>query len=121
MSEGPVVSVVVPAFNRASVITNAIQSVLGQSFRELEVIVVDDGSRDTTAETVLSIAQSDPRVRLNRHHSNRGAQAARNTGIRAAVGEWIAFLDSDDTWLTSSLELRMAAARLSDCRANIRI
>jgi glycosyltransferase involved in cell wall biosynthesis len=111
MSQRPAVSVVIPAFNRASVIANAIQSVLGQSFRELELIVVDDGSRDATAETVLAISQSDSRIRLIRHQSNRGAQAARNAGIRAALGEWVAFLDSDDIWLTSSLEVRLAAAR----------
>jgi glycosyltransferase involved in cell wall biosynthesis len=107
----PKVSVVIPAFNRAAVIANAIQSVLDQSLREFEVIVVDDGSRDATAETVLRLARPDPRIRLIRHEANRGAQAARNTGIRAALGEWIAFLDSDDTWLTRSLELRLAAAR----------
>jgi glycosyltransferase involved in cell wall biosynthesis len=107
----PIVSVIIPAFNRTSVIANAIQSVLEQSFQEFEIIVVDDGSRDGMAETVLRMAQSEPRIRLIRHESNRGAQAARNTGIRAALGEWIAFLDSDDTWVPNSLEVRMAAAR----------
>jgi glycosyltransferase involved in cell wall biosynthesis len=111
MLEIPKVSVVIPAFNRASVVGNALQSVLGQSFQELEIIVVDDGSRDETAEAVRQIAQSDARIILIRHEANRGAQAARNTGIRAALGEWIGFLDSDDTWRSSSLELRMAAAR----------
>jgi glycosyltransferase involved in cell wall biosynthesis len=107
----PIVSVVIPVLNRASVVANAIRSVLGQSFQELELIVVDDGSRDATAETVFRIAQSEPRIRLIRHEANRGAQASRNTGIRAALGEWIAFCDSDDTWLSSSLEVRIAAAR----------
>jgi glycosyltransferase involved in cell wall biosynthesis len=110
-TKSPLVSVVIPAFNRGSVLTNALQSVLRQSFEELEVIVVDDGSRDATSETVLRVAQSDPRVRLIRHGSNRGAQAARNTGIRASVGRWIAFLDSDDTWVYDSLELRIDAAQ----------
>jgi glycosyltransferase involved in cell wall biosynthesis len=114
MFANPVVSVVVPAFNRAPVITDAIRSVLAQSFQELEIVVVDDGSRDATAETVLRMARSEPRIRLIRHEANRGAQAARNTGIRAALGEWIAFLDSDDTWLTSSLQVRIAAAQLQD-------
>lgn len=111
MHDTPIVSVVIPAFNREWVLANAIQSVLGQSFRQLEIIVVDDGSGDGTAETVFRIAQSEPRIRMIRHEVNRGAQAARNTGIRAALGDWIAFLDSDDTWLSSSLEVRMAAAR----------
>jgi glycosyltransferase involved in cell wall biosynthesis len=111
MIENPVVSVVIPTFDRASVVTNAIQSAVQQSFQELEIIVVDDGSRDTTAETVLRMAQSDSRIRLIRHEANLGAQAARNTGIRAALGEWIAFSDSDDSWVSNSLELRIAAAR----------
>src|SRR5262249_16128748 len=85
------VSVVIPTFSRAPEIANAIQSVLEQTYQDLEIIVVDDGSRDATAETVLRLARTDPRIRLIRHQSNRGAQAARNTGIRAARGEWVAF------------------------------
>lgn len=73
--------------------------------------MVDDGSQDATAKAVFRMAQSEPRIRLIRHEFNRGAQAARNAGIRAALGEWIAFLDSDDTWLSSSLDVRIAAAR----------
>jgi glycosyltransferase involved in cell wall biosynthesis len=107
----PLISVVIPAFNRASVVPNAIRSVLGQSLQDLEIIVVDDGSQDSTAEIILRWAQSEPRIRLIRNASNRGAQAARNSGIRAALGAWIAFLDSDDTWISNSLELRMAVAR----------
>jgi hypothetical protein len=76
----PLVSVVIPVFNRASVVANAIRSVSGQTFQELEMVVVDDGSLDATAETVLRIAQSEPRIRLIRHQANRGAQDAHNTG-----------------------------------------
>lgn len=111
MYDKPIVSVIVPAFNRALALTSAVESVLRQSFQKLEIIVVDDGSRDATEETVLRMARFEPRIRLIRHESNRGAQAARNTGIRAALGEWIAFLDSDDTWVSNSLEARMAIAR----------
>jgi hypothetical protein len=113
-SKLPLVSVVIPTFNRAAVLTAALNSVLRQTFQELEVIVVDDGSRDATSETVLRVAQSDPRVRLIRNESNRGAQAARNTGIRASVGRWIAFLDSDDTWVCDSLKVRINAAQSGD-------
>jgi glycosyltransferase involved in cell wall biosynthesis len=108
----PLVSVIIPAFDRGSVVANAIHSVLQQSFQDLEVIVVDDGSQDTTALSVREIARSDPRVRLIRYEQNRGAQAARNTGARAARGEWLAFLDSDDTWLATSIEARLNLARL---------
>src|SRR5215470_5215673 len=106
----PLVSVVIPAFNRVLVIAEAIQSVLSQSFQDLEIIVVDDGSRDATSQAVSRIAQSEPRIRLIRHEVNRGAQAARNTGVRAALGGWIAFLDSDDTWLSHSVQIRLDAA-----------
>src|SRR5215471_16120001 len=67
------VSVVIPTFSRAPVIANAVHSVLEQTFQDLEIIVVDDGSRDATAETVLRLARTDPRIRLIRHQSNRGA------------------------------------------------
>jgi glycosyltransferase involved in cell wall biosynthesis len=110
MHKQPIISVIIPVFDRASVLVNAIKSILEQSFQEFEIIVVDDGSRDRTAAAVLGIAQTEPRIRCLRHKANRGAQAARNTGIRAAFGEWIAFCDSDDTWLPHSLDVRMAAA-----------
>jgi glycosyltransferase involved in cell wall biosynthesis len=113
----PVASVIIPAFNREAVLFRAIASIIEQSFRDWEIIVVDDGSTDQTAQAVLRLAQSEPRVRLIRHESNRGAQAARNSGIRAARGEWIAFLDSDDTWVPSSLGVRIAAA----CSQNVHV
>jgi glycosyltransferase involved in cell wall biosynthesis len=106
----PLVSVVIPAYNRRSTIGTSILSVLAQSVRDLEVIVVDDGSNDNTLEEVKNIAQFDARVRFVMHGSNQGAQAARNSGIRVALGEWIAFLDSDDTWLPNSLAIRMEIA-----------
>src|SRR5689334_4414907 len=107
----PLVSVVIPAYNRKSTIRRSIISVLAQSIKNLEVVVVDDGSNDNMSQAVGEIARADERVRLLVHGANQGAQAARNSGIRAALGEWIAFLDSDDIWLSSSLELRLAAVR----------
>ncbi len=98
----PSVSVVIPTHNRARFITRALRSVLDQTFRAFEVLVVDDGSTDDTAGEVSRL--EDPRVRLLGHPVNRGAQAARNTGIRAATGEYVAFLDSDDTWMPDKLE-----------------
>jgi GT2 family glycosyltransferase len=107
----PLISVVIPAYNRKSTIKRSILSVLAQSVDNLEVVVVDDGSNDNMSQTVEEITQADKRVRLLVHKANRGAQAARNTGIRAAVGAWIAFLDSDDTWVSNSLEMRIAVAQ----------
>jgi len=96
------ISVVIPAYNRESSILNCIDSVLNQTFLPFEVIVVDDCSTDATAEIVEAL--ENPLVKVIRHTSNKGAQAARNTGIRSAKGNWIAFQDSDDIWLSAKLE-----------------
>ena len=96
------VTVVVPAYNRAHLIGRAITSVLSQTYRYFEVIVVDDGSTDNLAEAVKSFF--DERLHYIRHDKNRGGSAARNTGIASAKGEYIAFLDSDDEWFPDKLE-----------------
>jgi len=101
---------VIPAFNRAATIGAALQSVQAQTCHDWEAIVVDDGSRDGTVSTVERYANADGRIQLKRHGENRGAQAARNTGIEHAYGRWIAFLDSDDRWVPESLALRLEAA-----------
>jgi len=93
----PLVSVVIPTHNRSRLVVRAVKSVLAQQGVDLEVIVVDDASRDDTAKVVGSL--TDPRIRFLAHETNRGASAARNTGIGMAGGEYIAFLDSDDEWL----------------------
>lgn len=96
----PQVSVVIPAYNRERSVRAAVDSALAQQGVAVEVIVVDDGSQDGTAGVVEAI--DDPRVSLVRQ-SNGGVSAARNTGIRNARGEWVAFLDSDDVWLPQKL------------------
>jgi glycosyltransferase involved in cell wall biosynthesis len=93
------VSVVIPAYNAASVLPRAIESVLGQTSRPEEVIVVDDGSTDNTAQVATQYGPSITYIRQD----NAGASAARNRGIAEATGEWIAFLDSDDEWLPPKL------------------
>lgn len=98
------VSVVIPLYNKARHIERAVHSVLGQSFRDFEVIVVDDGSTDDGAARVRQI--TDPRVKLIRQ-PNAGVSAARNAGIEAATTELIAFLDADDEWLPCFLETVM--------------
>ena len=99
------VSVVVPTFDRASVLSRALDSVIEQTRLPAEVIVVDDGSTDATAELVESRF---PGVRLLRQE-NRGVSAARNRGIEASRGEWIALLDSDDEWRPRKLERQLSA------------
>src|SRR5581483_2806371 len=90
-----IVSVIMPAFNAAATIRSAIESVLAQAWRELELIVVDDGSTDETAQIVSEIAARDSRVHLLKQ-ANSGVAAARNNGIREARGEFIAPIDADD-------------------------
>lgn len=98
----PVVSVVIPTYNRANTILRSIQSVLRQTYQDFELIIVDDASTDNTEEMVKSI--NDSRIKYIKHQKNRGGSAARNTGINEAIGNYIAFLDSDDEWLPEKLE-----------------
>src|SRR3972149_1034912 len=101
----PLVSVVIPSYNRADMLRRAIRSVLAQTFTDFELIVVDDGSTDNTVNPVEEF--SDSRVRFMRRSVNEGAARARNMGVELSCGEWIAFLDSDDEWLPRRLELQM--------------
>src|SRR6266851_6749150 len=104
------VSVIIPAHNREAYLPAAIDSVLAQTFSDWELVVVDDGSEDGTATVAQAYACKDSRVRWIRHSQKRGAQAARNSGIHAGSGRWVAFLDSDDRWLADSLEVRLQSA-----------
>jgi glycosyltransferase involved in cell wall biosynthesis len=94
------ISVVIPAYNAGQFIDRAIQSVLAQTRCADEIIVIDDGSRDNTAEVVGQFAD---KVKLIRQ-ANAGVSAARNAGIRAATGDWVTFLDADDQWLPEYLK-----------------
>lgn len=102
MSYRPLVSVVIPTYKRSHLVTRAIYSVLSQTYQDLEVLVVDDCSPDDTKSAVQAI--QDERVRYLRHDRNKGLPAVRNTGIRAARGKYIAFLDDDDEWREDKLE-----------------
>ncbi len=105
----PRVSVVIPTFNRRGMVFEAVESVLCQTWRDWELVVVDDGSTDGTAEA-LEAEFGDPRVRVFRQE-NAGASAARNRGARGTRGPLLAFLDSDDTWLPEKLERQLEALR----------
>jgi glycosyltransferase involved in cell wall biosynthesis len=99
------VSVILPTYNRAHLISRAIKSVLDQTYQNLELIVVDDGSTDDTKYVVKSV--DDERIKYVKHEQNKGANAARNTGIRTAKNDYIAFQDSDDQWFPEKLEKQM--------------
>jgi glycosyltransferase involved in cell wall biosynthesis len=107
------VSVIIPAYNRSAYLGEAIQSVLDQTFQDFELIVIDDGSTDNTKEIVKGFL--DTRVRYL-YQENSGVSSARNMGIKAANGEYIAFLDSDDIWLPENLELKV---NLLDSRPDV--
>ena len=103
----PEVSVVVPTCDRVDTLRQTLRSILVQPV-DIEVIVVDEGSTDGTAEWLASTG--DPRVRVIRHDPRRGLPAARNAGVRAATGRWVAFCDDDDVWAPTKLERQLAAA-----------
>lgn len=97
------ISIVVPAYNAAGVIGKCIDSVLLQTYPDFELLIIDDGSRDETAEIVAAKAAQDTRIHLIRQE-NAGVSSARNTGIAAASGELLCFIDSDDTVSANYLE-----------------
>jgi glycosyltransferase involved in cell wall biosynthesis len=118
------VSVVIPTRDRAGLVGRAIHSVLRQTWSDLEVLVVDDGSTDATAEVVARFA--DPRIQFIPCWPAKGAGAARNEGLRRARGHWVAFLDSDDEWLPEKLAWQVAqldaarpAATVAYCQAEV--
>jgi glycosyltransferase involved in cell wall biosynthesis len=104
MTRGPLISVVVPAYNAAGFLPEAFASVCAQDYQPLEIFVVDDGSTDNTAEVVRSMG---PNIRYLRQN-NAGPAAARNHALRLASGEFVAFLDADDQWPAGKLELQLA-------------
>lgn len=105
----PLISVVIPTYNRKELCKRAVQSVLHQSYHRYEVLVVDDASTDgTSAEHLYGSSVVDTRLRYIRQPYNGGVAKARNRGIRHARGEWIAFLDSDDCWYPDKLKKQVA-------------
>ena len=104
----PQISVVIPAFNAGKYISSCLESVLAQTFSDLEVVIVDDGSTDNTLEIISACA--DDRVRLYTQ-ANSGSAAARNKGVQEARGEWIAFIDADDIWAPEKLEKQLTTCQ----------
>jgi hypothetical protein len=107
MAERPLVSVVMPAYNTSPWVASAIRSALSQSVRDIEVLVVDDGSTDDTLAAATQAAAGDPRVRVMTQ-TNAGPSAARNRAMRLAQGAFFALLDSDDEWAPAFLEAQLA-------------
>jgi len=115
MEKQPLVSIVIPTHNRPELVRKAIESVLGQTFRDFEIIIIDDGQEKRAKEAVLMFA--DDRIRYVAHDKERGCSGAKNTGIREAKGKYVAFLDDDDTWSDNKLSLQIEA--LKDVPADV--
>lgn len=109
IDDSPVVSIITPAHNSERFLPETIRSVLAQTFSQWEMIIVDDVSTDSTVEIVRSFAKDDRRIRLLQLPAKGGAAGARNAGMHAARGRFLAFLDSDDLWLPQKLEVQVEA------------
>jgi glycosyltransferase involved in cell wall biosynthesis len=108
-SEGPLVSVIIPAFNAEASLEATLSSVASQTWRKLEIVIVDDGSTDRTAEIAAAFCARDPRGVLL-HKANGGVASARNHGLAHASGEWVAPVDADDLWHPTKIARQVAAA-----------
>lgn len=106
----PLVSVIMPAYNAAAFIEEAIHSVILQTVTEWELLVIDDGSKDDTCRIVQDIAKSDSRVKLLVNEKNMGAAGSRNRGLDVFAGRYVALLDSDDYWKPNMLKKMLARA-----------
>lgn len=98
------ISVIIPTYNREKTLKKSIMSVLNQTYKNIEVIIIDDNSTDNTLDIIKSI--DDKRLKYIKHETNLGANKARNTGILHSIGDYIAFQDSDDEWMANKLEIQ---------------
>ncbi|WP_431157034.1 glycosyltransferase family 2 protein [Winogradskyella poriferorum] len=103
----PLVSIVTPIFNKATVIEETLESILNQTYKNWELLLVDDASTDNSAEVVNGYIQKDERIKYFEFSENKGAAEARNKGTQMATGDFIAFLDADDLWHKSKLEIQI--------------
>src|SRR5437763_1684360 len=110
MSANSIISAIIPVCNCERYLAEAIESVVGQHYRPIEIILVDDGSTDRSAEVAKQFSTS---IRYH-YQAHGGAGAARNAGVDLAIGEFLAFLDADDLWVKNKLTLQMAAFDADD-------
>lgn len=113
--EKTLVSIIMPAYNAEKYIREAIESILKQTYTEWELIIVDDASVDTTLEIIKEFQIRDNRIICVKSDKNEGVASARNKGIQAAKGEYIAFLDSDDLWKAEKLEIQIHYMQEHNC------
>lgn len=113
----PTVSVIIPTYNREHLLGRALKSIFNQTYKDFEVIVVDDGSTDNTEKIIRDFSVL--KINYIKHAKNKGEGAARNTGLKAAKGEYVAFLDSDDECLPEKLEKEMAVFQRESPRLGV--
>lgn len=111
MPASPLISIIMPVYNAAGFLTRAVQSAQAQTYRNIEILLIDDCSTDNTVEVAQALAKSDPRIRVFRQPQNGGPSAARNRGLQEAKGEWLAVLDADDAYTPQRLERMLQTAR----------
>lgn len=109
------ISIIIPTYNRAELLENSVLSAIRQTYKETEILIVDDGSTDNTQDVVKKIQTKFPQktIRYIKQEQNQGPAVARNTGITESLGEYIAFLDSDDAWMEDKLSKQMKALEAS--------
>lgn len=103
----PLISVIIPSYNSGKFLNEAIESAVNQTYKNLEIIIVNDGSSDNTEKIAKEWQFKDSRVKYFKHQQNKGLAAARNTGIKNSKGEYLAFLDADDIWLPKKVEIQL--------------
>lgn len=115
VKENDLVSIIMPSYNTGKYIEKTIDSVLEQTYRNWELLIIDDSSNDNTDE-VINPYLSDKRIQYIKNTKNSGAAFSRNYALRKARGRWIAFLDSDDLWMPEKLEKQIAFMKERQCR-----
>lgn len=111
----PTISIITPAYNAENYISQTIESVQNQSFKDWELIIVDDCSKDYTSVLVKEFENKDPRIRMIKAPQNGGVAKARNLGLEQAQGDFIAFVDSDDLWKPDKLEKQLSFMKEKGC------
>lgn len=112
--DNEIVSVITPVYNAASVIERTLDSMLMQNYKDLEIVLVDDCSKDNSAEIISKYTAKYPNIVYYKHEKNGGAAVARNTALKLAKGRYVAFLDSDDLWCEGKLEKQLAFMKEKD-------
>ena len=110
----PEISIVIPTYNAESTLENAVSSVIGQSFENWELIIADDASSDGTVRLARELASRDGRIRVVESEVNKGVAEMRNYGVSLSRGQYVAFLDSDDTWHPDKLSIQLGRMRDTD-------